>query len=92
VSDRCRTAADVARAARRSRQRYRPMVVGSFGRRIGDGTQMVAGHEYVRVRRSGYEIADRRRADRGSITTDVMERNNNGALPRATGRPTANRS
>lgn len=56
----------------------------AFGRRIADGTQMVAGHEYgprtalwLRDLETGTE-----RIVMDPITTDVMERNNNGALPR----------
>lgn len=56
----------------------------SFGRRIADGTQKVAGHEYgprtalwLRDLQTGAE-----RIAMDPITTDVMERNNNGALPR----------
>ena len=56
----------------------------AFGRRIPDGTQMVAGHEYgprtalwLRDLHTGAE-----RIVMDPITTDVQERNNNGALPR----------
>jgi len=56
----------------------------SFARRIPDGTQVIAGHEYgprtalwLRDLESGTE-----RMVMDPITTDVMERNNNGALPR----------
>jgi len=56
----------------------------AFGRRIADGTQMIKGHEYgprtalwLRDLQSGTE-----RIVMDPITTDVMERNNNGALPR----------
>jgi Tol biopolymer transport system component len=56
----------------------------SFARRIADGTQMVAGHEYgprtalwLRDLQTGAE-----RIVMDPITVDVMERNNNGALPR----------
>ncbi|MGQ0642057.1 MAG: amidohydrolase family protein [Gemmatimonadaceae bacterium] len=56
----------------------------AFGRRVPDGTQIVAGHEYgprtalwLRDLQTGAE-----RIIMDPITTDVMERNNNGALPR----------
>jgi len=56
----------------------------AFGRRIADGTQMIAGHEYgprtalwLRDLQTGAE-----RMVMDPITTDVQERNNNGALPR----------
>jgi Tol biopolymer transport system component len=56
----------------------------AFGRRIADGTQLIRGHEYgprtalwLRDMESGAE-----RIVMDPITTDVMERNNNGALPR----------
>jgi Tol biopolymer transport system component/imidazolonepropionase-like amidohydrolase len=56
----------------------------AFGRRLADGTQMVKGHEYgprtalwLRDLESGAE-----RVVMDPITTDVQERNNNGALPR----------
>ncbi|MGH7713066.1 MAG: hypothetical protein ACREOG_17370, partial [Gemmatimonadaceae bacterium] len=56
----------------------------AFGRRIADGTQMIAGHEYgprtalwLRDLQTGVE-----RIAMDPITTDVQERNNNGALPR----------
>lgn len=56
----------------------------AFGRRIADGTQMIAGREYgprtalwLRDLQTGAE-----RIVMDPITTDVQERNNNGALPR----------
>jgi len=61
----------------------------AFGRRIADGTQMIGGHEYgprtalwLRDLQTGAE-----RMVMDPITTDVQERNNNGALPRYTWMP-----